>query len=278
MSTELITLLGEVKVPAPNKHFQRIPNEYILYMIREGHMKLVENNITYSLYPGDILLLEPSLFHYGIKVNSLIEYSFIHISLESSFEVWAQNEDCNILQQVIANKKMAFLPEAFQNIIQLYEELKNAYHSTSPYRKMTIQNLLNLFFIKLLENQNSTFPPTTNIDQNQTHMSRKLSSRDLSNYLRQNSQKTIRSRDLETVFHHNFDYMNRIFKADLGMTIFQYLEDYRIGEAKKMLQTHAFSISQIADSLGFCNTYYFSRVFKKKTGVAPSHWDKTFPQ
>lgn len=275
MSTELITLLGDVRVPAPNKHFQRMPNEYILYIIKEGHMKLVENDITYSLYPGDILLLEPSLLHYGIKVNSLIEYSFIHISLEIRLEEWMQNNDCNLLHQLISYKKMSFPPEPFQNMIQLYEELKNTYHSTSSYRKIKMHSLINLFLIKLLESFHDTFSISTYADPNQTHITRKLTSQELSNYLRQNSQKTIRSCDLEKVFHHNFDYMNRIFKADLGMTIFQYLEDYRIAEAKKMLQTHAFSISQIADSLGFCNTYYFSRVFKKKTGVAPSQWNKT---
>lgn len=138
-----------------------------------------------------------------------------------------------------------------------------------------MRNLFNLYLIKLLESQTSAAPVSANTKQNTSNFTRKFSSGNLSDYLRQNSQKTIRSDDLEKAFHHNFDYMNRIFKADFGMTIFQYLEDYRIAEAKKMLQTHAFSVSQIAETLGFCNSYYFSRVFKKKTGVAPSHWDRT---
>lgn len=274
MNSELITLLGDVRVPAPNKHFHRIPDEYILYMVRDGHMILVENDVTYPLYPGNILLLEPNLPHYGIKVQSQIEYSFIHISLENNSTRWDQNEYQNIMKQIIKNKIMTFPPELFQDILQLYEELKTAYHSSSPYRNSKIRSLFNLYLIKLLESQTNTAPVSANTNQHTTHFKRKFSSNDLSDYLRQNSQKMIRSHDLEKAFHHNFDYMNRIFKADFGMTIFQYLEDYRITEAKKMLQTHAFSISQIAETLGFCNTYYFSRVFKKKTGVAPSHWKK----
>lgn len=274
MSSELITLVGDVRIPAPNKHFHRISNEYILYMIRDGHMILVENDITYQLYPGNILLLEPSLPHYGISVNSLIEYSFIHISLENNITEWDQDENHKLMKQILMYKNMIFPPELFQDIVQSYEELKNAYHSTSPYRDSKMRNLFNLYLIKLLESQTNIALVSTNINQNTAHLTRKFSSGNLSDYLRQNSQKTIRSHDLEKAFHHNFDYMNRIFKADYGMTIFQYLEDYRIAEAKKLLQTHAFSISQIAETLGFCNTYYFSRVFKKKTGVAPSLWKK----
>lgn len=275
ISSELITLLGDVRIPAPNKHFYRIPNEYILYMIRDGHMILVENDVTYQLCPGNILLLEPSLPHYGIKVNSPIKYSFIHITLENNLTKRNQDEHYKLMKQILRNKKMAFTPELFQDIVQSYEELKNAYHSTSPYRNSKMRNLFNLYLIKLLESQSKAALVSAKTNQNTTHLTQKFSSGNLSDYLRQNSQKAIRSYDLEKAFHHNFDYMNRIFKADFGMTIFQYLEDYRITEAKKMLQTHAFSISQIAETLGFCNTYYFSRVFKKKTGVAPSHWDRT---
>lgn len=275
MNSELITLLGDVRIPAPNKHFHRISNEYILYMIRDGHMILVENDVTYQLYPGNVLLLEPSLPHYGIRVNSLVEYSFIHVSLENNSTRWDQDEHHEIMKQIIINKIMTFPPELFQDIVQLYEELKNAYHSTSPYRNSKMQSLFYLYLIKLLESQTNAASISANTNQNTAHLTRKFSSDNLSDYLRQNSQKTIRSHDLEQAFHHNFDYMNRVFKADFGMTIFQYLEDYRITEAKKLLQTHAFSISQIAETLGFCNTYYFSRVFKKKTGVAPSRWNNS---
>lgn len=274
METEFITLLGDVRVPGPNKHFQRISNEYILYMIRDGHMKLVENDIMYQLYPGDILLLEPSLLHYGIKSNSLIEYSFLHISFGKDVTNSEEDKNFHVLEQLSQIKKISFPMELFQNMVSLFEELKKTYHSTSPFRSTKIRSLFYLFLIQILEFQNGFIPTSAEFNQEKKRSPQKLSSRDLSDFLRQNCQRTIRSHDLEKTFHHNFDYMNRIFKTDFGMTIFQYLEDYRISEAKKMLQTHAFSISQIAESLGFCNTYYFSRVFKKKTGVSPSNWNK----
>lgn len=274
METEYITLLGDVKIPGPNKHFQRISNEYILYIIRSGHMKLVENDIMYQLYPGDMILLEPSLLHYGIRSKSSIEYSFLHISMGINTANTEDDKNAPVLEQFSQIKKVSFPMELFQNIIQLFEELKKTYHSTSLYRSTKIRSLFYLFLIQILEFQNGSTSVSAVFNQEQKRSVQKISTRDLSDFLRQNCQRTIRSHDLESIFHHNFDYMNRIFKADFGMTIFQYLEDYRISEAKKMLQTHAFSISQIAESLGFCNTYYFSRVFKKKTGISPSNWNK----
>ena len=184
------------------------------------------------------------------------------------------DKNIHVLEQFSQIKKISFPMEIFQNMVQLYEELKKTYHSTSLFRSTKIRSLFYFFLIQILEFQNGFTLASAEFNQEQKRSVQKISTRDLSDFLRQNCQNTIRSHDLEKIFHHNFDYMNRIFKADFGMTIFQYLEDYRISEAKKMLQTHAFSISQIAESLGFCNTYYFSRVFKKKTGISPSNWNK----
>ena len=273
MDTQFITLLGDVQIPAPNKHFERIPDEYIFYIIKDGHMNLIEDEISYSLEPRDILLLEPGKMHYGTTVNSLIEYSFIHISVKDYFKI-SENVlgETKELAKALQIKKISLSHGQFEDILQLYDEIKIAYHSISDYRNIKMNSLFTLFLIKLLEFKDNLI--AENDEQDLKASSQKLSLTEISNFLRQNCQKQLRSYDLEEIFHHNFDYMNRIFKAKFGMTIFQYLENYRICEAKKMLQTHAFSISQIAESLGFCNTYYFSKVFKKNTGIAPSHWAK----
>lgn len=273
MHTDFITLLGDVKIPAPNKHFRRIPEEYILYLIRDGHMTLVENNTVYELYPGDILLLEPSLPHYGIQADSSIEYSFLHFSMDSYYSMAKTFDEGGELKRIYDIKKLSFSPEQFQEIITLFEAIRDVYHSAAPYQGLKMQSLFTMFLIQLLEHHSYNANSTGNAPEYRSCTPR-LSSQKLSEFLRQNCRKVIRSRDLEEVFHHNFDYMNRVFKVDFGMTIFQYLENYRIEESKKMLRTRAFTIAQVAESLGFCNTYYFSRVFKKRTGIAPSYWNK----
>ena len=80
---------------------------------------------------------------------------------------------------------------------------------------------------------------------------------------------------LEEVFHHNFDYMNRRFKQYTGTTIFAFLEKYRIEQSKKLLKSRQFTIAEIAENLGFCNAFYFSRVFKKHEHITPREYQKS---
>jgi AraC-like DNA-binding protein len=62
------------------------------------------------------------------------------------------------------------------------------------------------------------------------------------------------------------------FKAYTGMTPYQYFINIKINKAKEFLQTKELSIKEIAFKLGFQDQYYFSRLFKKKTGMSPSQW------
>jgi AraC-like DNA-binding protein len=58
------------------------------------------------------------------------------------------------------------------------------------------------------------------------------------------------------------------------MTPYQYYMQLKIKKAAELLEQKDASIKEVAYSLGFEDQYYFSRFFKKKTGVAPSAWRK----
>ena len=67
---------------------------------------------------------------------------------------------------------------------------------------------------------------------------------------------------------------NRIFKRDFGETPYQYLLNRKINAAKELLITSVRHIKEIAFSLGFTDEYYFSNIFKRKTGSAPAIFRK----
>lgn len=66
------------------------------------------------------------------------------------------------------------------------------------------------------------------------------------------------------------DYLTRIFKKELGLSPWDYLNRYRIYLAKKLLRNTAMTINEVSSSTGFQDQAYFCRVFKKITGHSPS--------
>ncbi len=67
----------------------------------------------------------------------------------------------------------------------------------------------------------------------------------------------------------NEDYLSRVFNQELGLSPWDYLNRYRIAQAKERLRQSHDSINQIAQRVGFPDPAYFSRVFRRLTGTSP---------
>lgn len=65
-----------------------------------------------------------------------------------------------------------------------------------------------------------------------------------------------------------------IFKTEIKMGISKYILRRRMHRAKKLLKSTDLPISEIADSVGFADYNYFSRVFKKTYGKSPKSYRK----
>lgn len=65
------------------------------------------------------------------------------------------------------------------------------------------------------------------------------------------------------------DSLRKRFKRETGIALHQYFIQLKINVAKSMLSNLSYNISDLADFLGFKDQYYFSRLFKKKTGLSP---------
>ena len=63
-----------------------------------------------------------------------------------------------------------------------------------------------------------------------------------------------------------------IFRKYTGLTPYQYFLQLRIRRAKELLRIPGISIKEVAARMNFENQYYFSRLFRRKTGVTPSQW------
>lgn len=70
----------------------------------------------------------------------------------------------------------------------------------------------------------------------------------------------------------NYYSLRDYFKEHTGMSPYQYFLQMKINKAKEMLVDGDKTVKEISYQLAFDNPYYFSRLFKKKTGVSPSKW------
>ena len=69
--------------------------------------------------------------------------------------------------------------------------------------------------------------------------------------------------------HTSEDYLTRIFKKELGLSPWDYLNRYRIWLAENLLRNTGMSVNEVANETGFQDQAYFCRVFKKIKGYSP---------
>jgi AraC-like DNA-binding protein len=69
-------------------------------------------------------------------------------------------------------------------------------------------------------------------------------------------------------------YLSDMLKQETGKTAIELIHIYLVNEAKNRLKSDYQSVSEIAYELGFENLPYFSRLFKKETGISPNQFKK----
>ena len=67
-------------------------------------------------------------------------------------------------------------------------------------------------------------------------------------------------------------FASNTFKNTTGYSIMQYYNTLKIAEAKKMIREGVVNFTQISNRLCFDNPHYFTRVFKRVTGMTPKEY------
>lgn len=90
------------------------------------------------------------------------------------------------------------------------------------------------------------------------------------NYIHENITEQITLDDLAVLTNKSKEYISTIFKKEVGLNVIDYIQIQKVEESKNFLEFTNISINKIATLFSFCNSGYYSRVFKKHTGIKPS--------
>ncbi|MDE7332551.1 MAG: AraC family transcriptional regulator [Lachnospiraceae bacterium] len=74
--------------------------------------------------------------------------------------------------------------------------------------------------------------------------------------------------------HRSTTWLIRSFKQYTGMTPMQFIISIRLASAQRLLSTTDCNVTEVASIVGYDNPLYFSRLFKKQTGMSPSAYRK----
>ena len=107
-------------------------------------------------------------------------------------------------------------------------------------------------------------PGVRNINENQAFRLKGL----LDGMPKQN--KSIR--DISESLGMSYEHLERVFKSCFGVSPLTYLNRLRIERAKNLLSSGRYTVSDAASAAGFNDGAYFSRAFRKYTGLSPSEF------
>lgn len=94
-------------------------------------------------------------------------------------------------------------------------------------------------------------------------------------YIRHHYDQDLRVRDIAGRVKVNENYLQKVFKANEGVTIVEYLTRVRMDRAQMLLRNTAIPVQEICDYVGVNSRQYFSKLFRDRFGVSPARYRKS---
>lgn len=206
-----------------------------------------------SLFPGEILLINPGVPHaeflyseesavFSLGVNT--DFPDSHDFTYAVLSPLADASDMSVFFRLLLlelygrcpGKALpdSVSPKRVRHILEKDFHIRQMRHEISPYRALTCS-----IYSYVL-----THYPTTS------------------------------AADIAGHFHYNADYLNRIFRKENAVTLASFIQNIRLGEAFRMINETQLPIGQIIHYVGYQNQGYFYRIFTHRYGISPGELRK----
>ncbi len=246
-------------------HFTNLPHKhdfFLTVLFTNGSGKHEVDFKTYTVERGAIFVLKPGQMHFWELSADVEGYVFFHSRMffESSFHA-ISIKDFHFFNS-FQSSPVYKLTDIRLNKIQFYmNELVEEYRKSEILKSAKIQCLISLVYTEI-SRESGKFENISN----KTYLAKLKLFEDLIE---------LHFKELKLVKQYAFKlnisekHLNRITKSCLDKTSTQLITERNILEAKRMLIYADISVSQIGEALGYFDTSYFVRFFKKNIGITP---------
>lgn len=251
-----------------------------LVYVDKGQVKIASENDTILLDTNDIFFHQPNEFHTvytdGITAPNAIIISF----------------SCDDESMHFFKKRKMRLDEAEQFLLgRIISEARLCFdcHLGDPYLKsiplkdsaprgaiQLIFAYLEQFLIQILRKNIDPQFQTTQPELSDLPIAKQRKDLQLFNdivkYIQKNIHATPKVPDICDTFSISASRLQKLFKRCCNLGINEYASYLKIERAKEMIRESHTSFTQISEELGYSSIHYFSRQFKKVSGMTPSEY------
>jgi AraC-like DNA-binding protein len=240
-------------------HEGRVLYEYQIHYITEGGGILENDYGRFRLKPGSIMITHPGLWHRfrPLKKTGWVE-NYVGFNGEMADKIYRTSG-------WFSKEKPVIYCDMREELIDTYYKIFHLVREEKPYFQFIASGMI----IKLL---GYIISFQTQQDFHGKHIQSVIE--EVRFMLRENVEKNVSFEEIASDHHVGYSYFRKMFKKYTGISPKQYLLQLKVMRARELLVNSNMTIKEIGFELGFQSIYYFSRIFKEKTGMNPSELRK----
>jgi len=245
-----------------------------LIVVAKGKLNIGEGEGEWTVEPGESIILRPDGSHYGTgPCTEETEIIWIHFH---TFGAW---DECAGMNKCLENQP-ALMATHKRSAYLNHSELCSVFLPKYAKLKPKELEILDQFF--QMEDEPRSLRNWKRQSAFQSfiqHLDRELAAASdgtafrlaekVELYLRQNYTSKLTNATLQRALNYHPNYMAKCMLKVFGKTPMDYLLHYRIEQAKKLLVQTEWSVTRIAEEVGFQHGSYFTFCFSNTEGISP---------
>ncbi len=242
--------------------------------VDKGEVDVTADGAVRHLHQGDIVFHKPAEFH-SLYANGVVAPNLAVISFHCNSDAMrafegafykAGEAERNLIASIIAEAKAAFDSPLDDPATKELIRAENAPFAAEQSAVLYLEQLLIHLYRRGEQAPAMRIASSIKLRSDHDLVNRIIA------FMEDNTYGNLTFADVCRFSAQSATNLKTIFKSVTGVGVMSYYRQLKIDEAKRMLREGDGNITQIADRLGYTSVHYFSRYFKRVTGMTPSEY------